>query len=90
MGQVVTNTTIVDTIPGLPSLFVGDTCGLMDPSGATDVGVDIANAVTIQNAMKQATSSTTSPIFGQHQSSLIIYLRSFYSILRMLISFTEY
>ena len=51
----VTKSINTDTIPG-SYLLIGDTCGFLDPAGTVDIGVDIANAVTIQNAMKRARS----------------------------------
>ena len=51
----VTKSINTDSIPG-SFLLIGDTCGFLDPAGTIDIGVDIANAVTIQNAMKRARS----------------------------------
>eukprot|EP01036_Dinobryon_divergens_P026398 gene26398-35041_t len=52
VGGGVTKSISTDTIPG-SFLVICDTRGVSDPEGAVDIGVDIANAVTIQNAMKR-------------------------------------
>ena len=52
VGGGVTKSISTDSIPG-SFLVIGDTRGVSDPEGAVNIGVDIANAVTIQNAMKR-------------------------------------
>lgn len=55
MGVGVTKRISIGTIPG-SDLLIGDTCGLWDPQGTIDAEVDIANAVTIHNAMRRSNS----------------------------------
>jgi len=55
VGGGVTKSISTDLIPG-SSLMIGDTRGVLDPAGAVDIGVDIANVVTIQNAMRRTSS----------------------------------
>jgi hypothetical protein len=55
IGEGVTKNISIGSIPG-SDLIIGDTSGFMDPQGTIDAGVDIANAFTIQNAMRRSRS----------------------------------